>query len=60
MSLSILMGLLLGISLGVGVILMALERWLNLSARSNWLDPSTIFGAVVLTAVVIGLLLPHS
>jgi hypothetical protein len=60
MSLSILMGLLLGISLAAGIILMILDRWLNLSAKSNWLDPSTIFSAIVLTAVVIGLLVPHS
>jgi hypothetical protein len=39
---------------------MILDRWLNLSARSGWLDPSTIFSAIILTAVVAGLLLPHS
>jgi hypothetical protein len=54
------MGMLLGISLITGIILMILDRWLNLSKRGFWLDPSTIFGAVVIVTVVVGWLVPHS
>lgn len=57
MSIATLMALLLAVSFIAGIILLALPT--RFYSTRWWLEPSTIFAAIVLLTVVSGLSMPH-